>query len=176
MTTAPDIPNTMDPLPVESDAQPVAPHPAEHLRIVVAEDDPDMREMIASVLTDAGYAVITARDGSELIARLHDLAKEPHGRRNLAAIIADVRMPSLGGLDVLAALRCAGWQTPVILITAFGDEAIHREARDLGAVQVLDKPFALGSLVALVRRIAPARKCHQPGDAASSIRDSGRVA
>ncbi len=48
-----------------------------------------------------------------------------------------------------------GWQTPVILITAFGDEATHREARDLGAVRVLDKPFALDSLVALVRRIAP---------------------
>jgi CheY-like chemotaxis protein len=166
VTTASDTPETPDtmekPLPVENGAPRVAPHPAEHLQIVVAEDDPDMREMIASVLTAEGYAVITARDGSELIARLHDLAKEPHGRRTLATIIADVRMPGLGGLDVLAALRCAGWQTPVILITAFGDEATHREARDLGAVRVLDKPFALDSLVALVRRIAPAGKCHQP--------------
>ena len=129
----------------------------------MAEDDPDMREMIASVLTGEGYAVIAARDGSELIARLHDLAKEPRGRRTLATIIADVRMPGLGGLDVLAALRCAGWQTPVILITAFGDEAIHREARDLGAVGCSTSPSrSTASWLWCVG--SPRWKCHRRTD------------
>lgn len=63
--------------------------------------------MIASVLVAEGYEVIEARDGSELIGRLHDLASQPRGRERLAVIISDVRMPRVDGLDMLAALRCA---------------------------------------------------------------------
>jgi len=55
-------------------------------------------------------------------------------------------MPGLTGLDVLAILRCANRTTPVILITAFGDEATHAEGRELGAVAVLDKPFNVQEL------------------------------
>lgn len=124
-------------------------------RVLVAEDDREMREMIADFLTADGYEVIQAGDGSELVARLQQVAAEPGGRLGLAVIISDVRMPCLDGLDVLVALRCARWRTPVILITAFGDEATHRQAHDLGAVEVLDKPFALERLRSLVRQIAP---------------------
>lgn len=114
-----------------------------------------MREMLATVLTADGYEVIEARDGDELISRLHDLAATPHGRDTLAVVISDVRMPKLDGLDVLTALRCAAWRTPVILITAFGDEAIHREARALGAAELLDKPFPLDRLLSLLHEIVP---------------------
>ena len=132
----------------------LAARPAGPWRVVVADDDRDMREMIASVIAADGYEVIQACDGSELIARLEEVAGQPRGRATVAAIIADVRMPRLDGLDVLAALRCAGWHTPVILITAFGDEATHHEAHYLGAIGVLDKPFALERLRSLVQRIA----------------------
>jgi len=122
--------------------------------VLLAEDDHAMRELLKSVFTADGYEVVEARDGSELISHLHDLARTPHGRESLAVVISDVRMPRLDGLDVLAALRCAHWYTPVILITAFGDEATHRDAHDFGAVAVLDKPFDLSSLRDLVRQIA----------------------
>jgi DNA-binding response OmpR family regulator len=129
--------------------------PAGAWRVVVAEDDRDMREMITSVIAADGYEVIQACDGNDLVARLEAVAGQPHGRATIAAIICDVRMPRLDGLDVLAALRCARWYTPVIMITAFGDEAIHHEAHYLGATDVLDKPFALETLRDLVRRLAP---------------------
>jgi len=132
-----------------------ATHPAGAWHVLLAEDDRDMREMIATVLTAEGYEVIEARDGSELLSRLQEVAKQPRGRETLALIISDVRMPRLDGLDMLAALRCARWYTPVILITAFGDEEVHREAHDLGAVAVLDKPFSLANLRSLVHQIAP---------------------
>ena len=64
-------------------------------------------------------------------------------------------MPGLGGLDVLAILRCADWNTPVILITAFGDEATHAEGRDLGALAVFDKPFGVDLLRSAVREAMP---------------------
>jgi len=122
---------------------------------MLAEDDPAMREMLATVLAADGYEVIQARDGDELIGRLHDLAATPHGRDTLAVVISDIRMPKLDGLDVLTALRCASWRTPVILITAFGDDALHREARALGAAELLDKPFPLDHLRSLLRKIVP---------------------
>lgn len=137
---------------IESHGSPSRPSPSR--RIVVAEDDREMREMIASVIAADGYEVIQAGDGNELVNRLAAVAAEPHGRATVAAIICDIRMPRLDGLDVLAVLRCARWYTPVILITAFGDEAVHHEAHHLGASEVLDKPFALERLRDLVRRIA----------------------
>ena len=66
-------------------------------------------------------------------------------------------MPGLTGLDVLAILRCANWATPVILITAFGDEATHAEGRELGAVAVFDKPFNVDALRATVLETIPPR-------------------
>ena len=137
------------------DATELAIRPAGPWRVVVAEDDRAMREMIASVIAADGYDVIQAGDGSELVARLEAVAAEPHGRATVAAIICDIRMPRLDGLDVLAVLRCARWHTPVILITAFGDEAVHHEAHQLGATDVLDKPFALDTLRNLIQRLAP---------------------
>ncbi len=126
-------------------------------RVILAEDDADMRRMLAGVLVADGYEVIEAPDGDELIDRLHEIAGRPHGRDTVAVILADVRMPRLDGLDVLAALRCAGWRTPVILMTAFGDDTVHAEAKKLGAVEVLDKPFGMDELRALLGRVAPAR-------------------
>lgn len=117
-----------------------------------------MRSMLAGMLAADGWEVIEAADGSSLVERLQEIAGEPRGRDTVLAVVADVRMPRLDGLDVLAALRCAGWRTPVVLMTAFGDEAVHREARELGAVQVLDKPFALDRLRDALRQIAPRRR------------------
>jgi DNA-binding NtrC family response regulator len=61
-------------------------------------------------------------------------------------VISDERMPGMAGLEVLDALRRAGWPTPFILITGFGDQATHASARRLGASAVFDKPFDLDDL------------------------------
>jgi DNA-binding response OmpR family regulator len=64
-------------------------------------------------------------------------------------------LPRLDGLDALAALRCARWYTPVILLTASEDEATRRCAHDFGAVAVLERPFSLSRLQSLVHEVAP---------------------
>jgi DNA-binding NtrC family response regulator len=70
-------------------------------------------------------------------------------------LVSDVRMPGLGGLDVLRGLRHCEWANPVILITAFGDEATHLEAVRLGAAAVLDKPFDVDDLRAILLATFP---------------------
>ena len=122
-------------------------------RILVADDDPDMRALVASVLRRGGYDVVEACSGMEAIDHIAPTVWLK--RDGFTAIVSDVCMPDLTGLDLLAALRCTRLETPVILMTAFGDEEVRAEARSLGATAVLDKPFNLDELHAAVQKAMP---------------------
>ena len=127
---------------------------AKKANVLVAEDDPDMRRLVAAVLRGAGHRVVEATDGMQILDRIESTiwSARPH---LFDVIVTDVHMPGLSGLDVLAALRCTRWTTPVILITAFGDEETRSEARALGAIDILDKPFNPDNLkIAVVRALA----------------------
>jgi len=114
-------------------------------RILVAEDDIHMRRLVARALRTVGYRVVEACDGAEVLERIEStIWRDRHDL--IGAIVADMNMPALTGLDVLAALRCADVDTPFILITAYGDARLRREAKALGASAVLDKPFNLQQL------------------------------
>lgn len=118
-------------------------------RVLVAEDDPDMRRLVATLLRMAGHKVIEASDGTDVVDRLESTIWREHPEL-IDVIVSDVEMPGLSGLDVLATLRCSNRTTPVVLITAFGNESIRAEARELGAAAVLDKPLDPDALKAAV--------------------------
>ncbi len=109
--------------------------------VVVADDDEAMRQMLGSVLRSLGCDVHEYADGRELI---DDVADENGPEPDL--IISDVRMPDVGGFDVLYWKRDALPSVPMILITAFGDRRTHRRGSELGAAFVIDKPFDLAEL------------------------------
>ncbi|RKG87269.1 response regulator [Corallococcus terminator] len=119
--------------------------PARATRILVADDQSEMRTLIRKMLVRRGYEVVEASDGPDLVRVLIDGLTEDEARAP-DLIITDVRMPGFTGLEVLARLRREQWDTPVILITAFGDAKLHSEAQRLGAAYVLDKPFELDEL------------------------------
>lgn len=122
-------------------------------RILVADGDPGTRALVARALRRGGHDVVEASNGMEAIDYF---APTVWTRRDaFNAIVADVCMPDLTGLDLLAALRCTGFETPVILMTAFGDEEVRAEARSLGATAVLDKPFTLNDLHAALQKANP---------------------
>lgn len=124
----------------------------EPLRVLLAEDQPQMRSLLCGMLIRDGYEVIEVEDGPSLLrALISGLLEEQARAPDL--IITDVRMPGLTGLEVLARLRREDWDTPIILITAFGDEELHAEATRLGATRVLDKPFELDELRGAVREL-----------------------
>ena len=119
-------------------------------RILVADDDPDMRALVASDLRRGGYEVVEA---CSFMDAIDHIAPTVWTRRDgFKAIVTDLCMPDLTGLDLLAALSCTRLDIPVILMTAFGDEKVRAEARSLGATAVLDKPFNLDALHAAVRK------------------------
>jgi DNA-binding NtrC family response regulator len=114
--------------------------------VLVAEDDADMRQLVCHGLRRAGFRVTAVAD---VMAALDQLA--PRGAR-FDVVVSDVRMPGLSGLDLLALLRGARLELPVVIVSAFADEATRAEARELGAAAVLDKPVDVDVLSAVVAR------------------------
>jgi DNA-binding NtrC family response regulator len=115
--------------------------------ILVAEDDLEMRRLIAATLRDEHYEVLEAADGIALLDLIEAAARTGMA---YAAIVSDVRMPLLSGMDALAVLQATSADVPVILITAFGDGDTHEEAHELGAFAILDKPFDMSALTTLL--------------------------
>jgi CheY-like chemotaxis protein len=112
--------------------------------VLVADDDDDMRALVASSLRADGYEVLEAIDGAELLDRLEEALTDPHSRPDV--VVTDIMMPRLSGLGVLDALRRAQLHFPVILMTVLADDSIHIVAKRLGALGVLRKPFDIDDL------------------------------
>jgi two-component system response regulator (stage 0 sporulation protein F) len=117
-------------------------HPA--FSVLVADDDEDMRSLIANSLRLDGHHVVESRDGAELLERLTEVLNDP--TRRPVVIVTDVLMPNLSGLGVLAALRRARWDVPVILMTALDDESVLTVAQRFGVVTLFKKPFNVDNL------------------------------
>lgn len=123
--------------------------PTRRPRLLLAEDDPALREVLRETLAAEGYDVVTASSGAALYAALTDAIVDPD-RPPYDLVISDVRMPVQSGLDVLERNYARDPETPFLLITAFGDPATHARASEFG-VEVLDKPFELDELLVRVR-------------------------
>ena len=127
--------------------------PAELPIVLLAEDDDELRRLLARRLRRQGYDVIEARTGVQLVELVAEHGMEPvASARPLALVISDVRMPGRSGLDVLRLMRRAGVTAPVVLITGFSASELQAEATALGAL-VLDKPVDLDELAATASRL-----------------------
>ncbi|MFT3921689.1 MAG: response regulator [Myxococcales bacterium] len=118
---------------------------------LLADDDEDSRRLIAGILRRAGFEVIEASDGQELIDRYSALraerAEEP------AVVVSDIGMPGCDGISATQVLR-SNSLVPIVLITAFEDAETLQSARSAGADLVLFKPVDGASLVNAVRSVA----------------------
>jgi DNA-binding response OmpR family regulator len=116
-------------------------------RILVAEDQADIRDLIVMNLQSAGYAVDAAADGSTAL------------ERQLAAstasdlLILDLMMPMLDGLEVCKALRARGSIAPILMLTAKSTELDRVLGLELGADDYLTKPFSMAELLARVKAL-----------------------
>jgi CheY-like chemotaxis protein len=112
--------------------------------VLVVDDDPEIRDVLREVLELAGRAVVEAADGRAALAAA--AARAP------ALILLDVRMPVMDGFAFAAAYRARpGRPAPIVLMTGREDPAAAALA--IGADALLPKPFDLGDVLALVRRL-----------------------
>lgn len=134
------------------------------VRILVADDDPDIRSILVTRLAGEGYTVEEVGSGYEFVDYI---AAAEINRCRPDVILSDVKMPGFDGLALLATLRRVDWRMPVILMTAFGGDEVIIRAMEHDAVTVLDKPFDLSELMELVGAVI---------GMASPDRDSNREA
>ncbi|PLX93011.1 MAG: hypothetical protein C0621_08665 [Desulfuromonas sp.] len=124
--------------------------PPDPPRILLAEDDRELRDLLAFSLFRAGYAVAHCSNGLELLEKLDPAA--PSEDAPYALVLTDLRMPALTGLEVLEALHDLPDRPPFICMTAFGDPETHALAARLGALCTVDKPFRIEELMTLIDR------------------------
>ena len=120
-------------------------------RVLLAEDDADLRTLLSLKLQDAGFDVTEASDGGDFLERLITSCSGENAPFDL--ILSDINMPHFSALDVMVGARRCLASTPIVLMTAFGDAHTHDQARRLGATAVLDKPIQLDDLSATLVEI-----------------------
>lgn len=126
-------------------------------RVVVADDEPEMRRLLSFDLERHGVEVLEVADGEALVNCIEESLA--HGDPLPDVIISDVRMPKLDGLGALARIREMAPDLPAIVISGFASSQLRRAAQALGA-HTLDKPFEvddLMSLMTLLLRNPPSR-------------------
>jgi DNA-binding response OmpR family regulator len=111
--------------------------PAGSIRLLVAEDEPHIRRILVTLLEESGFRVDVAMDGDEARQRLH-------GAVPYDLVLMDIMMPGATGLQLLAELRELPHRqdTPVVILTAKGQDADREEAFRLGAADFITKPFS----------------------------------
>lgn len=123
---------------------PAAPAAVPTLTVVVADDDPNIRRLVAEILREEGYRVLTAADGHQTLALIR--ARAP------ALVLLDLQMPLLNGWEVLDRLRAEDIRVPVVFLTAAYRASAEAERHDVAGF--LAKPFDVDELLAVVARYA----------------------
>ncbi|HVU01124.1 MAG TPA: response regulator [Polyangiaceae bacterium] len=115
--------------------------------IAVADDDDAMRTLLVASIASLGVEVRGVKDGSELVEVVCRSDATP------SLVVTDLQMPNLSGMSAIRRIRKAGVEVPIVLVTAFGSDSLHADARRVGATAVLDKPFPVATLQGLVREL-----------------------
>ena len=119
----------------------VVPEPT---RILVVDDDADMRALLVDELRQEGYEVTEASDGAEAVLACRG--------QTFDVILMDKNMPGPSGLDLIPGFRRASPASRILMMTAFGDVSSYVEAAERGASDYLFKPFRMDEMKLAIRR------------------------
>ncbi len=115
-------------------------------RILIVDDDADLRQLLAAFLRSRGHETLTASEGARGLAQVAASAPD--------AVITDLNMPGMDGIEMIRRLRADGHPfLPVVVYSAFTGEGLARQACQAGAQVVLRKPAALRDVLAQVERL-----------------------
>jgi len=110
--------------------------------ISIVDDDTYTRDAIGDLLQSLGYRAVTFPSAEEFLDSGHV--------GEVACLITDLQMPGMNGLDLQSQLLAAGYDTPVIFISAFPDERVRTRALNAGAFAFLSKPFLQATLIGCI--------------------------
>ena len=119
-------------------------------KILIVDDEHSMRDVLSIMLKRAGYNVSVAADGEEAIAQIE--------KELFDLVITDLKMPKVGGLDVLKAVKEASPDSVVLIVTAYASAESAVEAMKLGAYDYLTKPFQVDEVQLIIRNALERRR------------------
>ena len=117
-----------------------------HGRILIADDEPSIIDVLTELLGGEGYDIVGVGSGTAVLEQLQ-------GEHGFGLLLMDLQMPGVNGLDLIERLRKDSIDIPVILITGFGTSSIAIRAMQIGAYDYLNKPFDLDEVVVVVKRL-----------------------
>lgn len=133
------------------------------MHVLVVEDEPEMRSMLADNLEFEGYRVTAVASGEEALQAV--------AGRHYALLLLDVMLPGMSGFDVCQQLRARELHMPIVVLTARTHEQDRIRGLDLGADDYVSKPFSVRELLARVRALVRRDKWHSPGNGEFSLGD-----
>jgi DNA-binding response OmpR family regulator len=124
--------------------------------ILIVDDEPPILDLVRFTLEDADVRVVEASDGAEALVLARRIKPD--------LVLLDVQMPRLNGLEVCRQLRLepALARTPIVMLTAAGQESDRARGREAGADEYLTKPFSPLALLALVEALVPETRSWRP--------------
>lgn len=135
--------------------EPVLPLHPDGLILVVDDDEP-IRAFLGDFLVGVGFSVQLAATGREALAFLEE------GPRPLSAVLLDLTMPDMGGIETLRHLRAARPVLPVVIMSGFSEEEVRRQLTGEGVSAYLQKPFGVDEIVAVLSRLVPGTRAVTP--------------
>ncbi|GLW66107.1 DNA-binding response regulator [Actinomadura rubrobrunea] len=141
---------------------------SEDRRVLVVEDEANIRDLIETALRFHGFQTVAARTGAEALRA----ARAPDAGRRPDLILLDVLLPDIDGFEVCRRLRAAGDDTPVIFLTARDTPSDTVTGLTLGGDDYVTKPFSIDALVARIRAVL--RRAAPAASAAAARPDDGR--
>jgi len=130
------------------------------VRIMIIEDDGEMRSLLKDFLEEEGFETDSASNGVDALGRL--------SKDHFDLVITDIRMPGLTGLDLLPRIRRLKPETPIIVMTAYGSDDVRRRAFERGATAYLEKPIHLTKLRTVIREMVLQKSVEQTWSNAES--------
>ena len=136
-------------------------------RILIIDDEPNVRLMFRTALESAGHEVVESEGGEQGLRRLRQSPAD--------LVLLDLQMPTMGGMEVLRRLRSDENLVPVVIITAYGSVPDAVEAMKLGAIDFLAKPITPDALRKVVVQVLERQEGDLPGVPSPSPPGSGRA-
>jgi DNA-binding NtrC family response regulator len=114
-------------------------------RLLIVDDEDDLRDLLSQVLTKTGYDIATASDGEKAIELLY--------ANTFDVVLLDIQMPKLNGIEVLKYISQHTPHTKVIMITGYADLKNAMEAREYGARDFISKPYKLDDVISTIDHV-----------------------
>src|SRR5258708_6226381 len=133
-------------------------------KILVIDDEADMRFAVRMLLERSGHSVIEAENGDNALAKLDEMIPD--------LVLLDMRLPGMDGIQILQKLREKQKDLPIIMVTGYGNVELAEQALQLGADHYLSKPFHNKELIGVIQQILEKRGYVLPEPSESTAESS----